>query len=64
MSGAILVDFINMEQKDERARLLDTLTEVFALDFASAQVHGFTRLGLIELTRRRRTATFAEKLAK
>ena len=53
-----------MEQKDERARLLATLTALFAPDLASAQVHGFTRLGLIELTRKRRTATFAEKLKK
>ena len=64
LSGAILIDFINMEQKNERARLLDTLAELFALDFASAQVHGFTRLGIIELTRHRRTASLAEKLAK
>ena len=53
-----------MDQKNERTRLLDTLTEVFALDFASTQVHGFTRLGIIELTRHRRTASLAEKLAK
>ena len=40
------------------------MTELFELDFANAQVHGFTRLGIIELTRRRRTASLAEKLAK
>jgi ribonuclease E/ribonuclease G len=64
MSGAILIDFINMGQRDERTRLLDTLAEVFADDLANAQVHGFTRLGIIELTRKRRTATLAEKLKK
>jgi len=64
LSGAILVDFINIEQKNDRTRLLDTLAEVFEHDFANAQVHGFTRLGIIELTRYRRTATLAEKLVK
>jgi len=64
LNGAIVVDFINMEQKVERAQLLETVTKAFELDFAHTQVHGFTRLGLIELTRRRRTASLAEKLAK
>ncbi len=64
LSGAILVDFINMEQREERARLLETLTQVFTNDMGNAQVHGFTRLGIIELTRKRRTASLAEKLAK
>jgi len=64
LSGAILIDFINMEQKTERARLLETLEKLFEPDLADAQVHGFTRLGIIELTRRRRAASLAEKLAK
>ena len=64
LSGAILIDFINMDQKEERFRLLDTLAEIFAPDLANAQVHGFTRLGIVELTRKRRTASFAEKLKK
>lgn len=61
LSGAILVDFINMDHKEERHRLLDTLNEVFTHDMAHAQIHGFTRLGIMELTRKRRTASFAEK---
>lgn len=64
LSGAILIDFINMDQKAERARLLEAMQEAFADDSANAQVHGFTRLGIIELTRKRRTATLAEKLRK
>ncbi len=64
LSGAILVDFINMDQREERARLLDTLNAVFTNDMANTQVHGFTRLGIIELTRKRRTAPLAEKRGK
>ena len=63
LSGAILVDFINMAQKSERFRLMETLENLYAGDSASAQVHGFTRLGIIEITRKRRTATRAEKMA-
>lgn len=64
LTGAILVDFINMDYKEERHRLLETLTEAFADDLGGAQVHGLTRLGILELTRKRRTASYAEKLSK
>lgn len=64
ISGAILVDFINMDQKAERVRLLEALELSFLNDIGSAQVHGFTRLGIIEITRKRRTASLLEKLRK
>jgi ribonuclease E/ribonuclease G len=64
LNGAILVDFINMEQKNERIRLLEAVQALFADDTANAQVHGFTRLGIMEITRKRRTASLAEKLKK
>jgi len=64
LSGAILVDFINMDQKAERVRLLEAMEALFADDAANAQVHGFTRLGIMEITRKRRSATLAEKLRK
>lgn len=62
LSGAILVDFIGMHQKSERIRLVDTMASLLQNDHAAAEVHGFTRLGIIEITRKRRTATLAEKL--
>lgn len=62
LSGAILIDFIGMEERTQRAKLLDMLEKAFDNDPAAAQIHGFTRLGIIEITRKRRTATYAEKL--
>ncbi len=64
LSGAILIDFINMDQKNERAHLMETLQDAFTGHGATTQVHGFTRLGIIEVTRKRRTGTLAEKLKK
>jgi ribonuclease G len=61
LSGAILIDFIGMHQKTERLRLVDTMERLVYGDHAAAEVHGFTRLGIIEITRKRRTATLAEK---
>lgn len=62
LSGAILVDFIGMHLKSERIKLVETMEKLLAWDTANAEVHGFTRLGIIELTRKRRTATYAEKI--
>lgn len=64
LSGAILIDFINMSQKLERSRLVDTVTRAFMEDVTNAQVHGFTRLGIIEVTRKRRSGMLSEKLRK
>ncbi|MFH1158676.1 MAG: ribonuclease E/G [Pseudomonadota bacterium] len=64
LSGALLIDFIGMDRKSERLRLLETLAKNFADDFAGAQVHGYTRLGIVEVTRKRRTATLSESLGK
>ncbi len=64
LSGVILVDFINMEKKDERHRLLEELQAAVGEDAANTQVHGFTRLGMVEITRRRRAGSLAENLAK
>lgn len=61
LSGAILVDFINMHVKAERLRLIDAVERSFQEDKAVTQVHGFTRLGIVEITRKRRSATYAEK---
>ncbi len=63
LSGAILIDFIDTGQKSDRADVLDILEKALASDRAQAQVHGFTRLGIVEITRKRRSATLAEKFS-
>ncbi len=62
ISGAILVDFIGMNLKTERFQLITAIEQELKNDAASAQVHGFTRLGIIEITRKRRSGWLAEKL--
>jgi ribonuclease E/ribonuclease G len=62
LSGAILIDFIGMDERSQRARILTTMEEAFANDASNAQVHGFTRLGIIEMTRKRRSGTYSEKM--
>lgn len=53
VGGAILVDFIDMQSDGDRARILREMEEMVREDPVRVQVHGFTRLGLLEMTRRR-----------
>lgn len=63
LSGAILIDFINMRLKTERYELIQFLKKCLDIDPANTVAHGFTRLGILEITRTRRTATLGEKTA-
>jgi ribonuclease E/ribonuclease G len=62
LSGVILIDFINMSERSARARLSDTLMAACGRDYGNTEIHGFTRLGIMEITRKRRTAFLSEKL--
>lgn len=53
LSGMILIDFIDMETEDERRRVQAAMEEALADDRVKNVVHGFTRLGLLEMTRKR-----------
>lgn len=60
IGGPILVDFLNMNTKDKKV-LLKTLDEETYGDACTVQIHGFTKLGLIEMTRKRRTASLDKR---
>lgn len=62
LGGAVLVDFITLRQAADRDRLLGRLALALAEDPAPTQVLGWTRLGLVELTRARRGPALAEAL--
>ena len=53
LSGIILIDMIDMETEENRQRVLSHLTECFRRDRVRTVIHGFTSLGLIEMTRKR-----------
>lgn len=58
--GAIVVDFLKGKSGDEK-RLIATLEDAFNEDPCTVQIHGFTKLGFMELTRRRRTPPLRER---
>lgn len=53
LGGIILIDFIDMDNETDRSLVLDRLAESFAPDRIKTVLHGWTRLGLMEMTRKR-----------
>lgn len=60
LGGIVIVDFLKMNKKEELA-LLKVLDDVTFTDPCTIQIHGITKLGLIEITRKRRTAPLGER---
>ncbi|WP_137165604.1 ribonuclease G [Salinimonas lutimaris] len=53
LGGMILIDFIDMMEQDHKRRVLHSLEMATSKDRAKINIHGFTSLGLIEMTRKR-----------
>ncbi|MFQ5973961.1 MAG: ribonuclease E/G [Alphaproteobacteria bacterium] len=53
IGGAIVLDALKLDRAVDRARLVDALRAAFAGDPAECHVLGVSRLGLVEMTRRR-----------
>jgi ribonuclease G len=53
IGGLIIIDFIDMESESNRKRVLDTLIEETRKDRTKNAVAGWTKLGLVELTRKK-----------
>jgi Ribonuclease G/E len=62
--GQILIDFISMDAPAQRQAVLDALTHALRRDPARPQALGWSRMGLVELTRRRRHPALAELLTE
>lgn len=64
LSGIILVDFINLEQPEHIKQLLEELRRLFKEDSVQTELVDITKLGLIEITRKKVYKTLAEQLCK
>ncbi|GDX60721.1 ribonuclease G [Nitrosomonadaceae bacterium] len=53
LGGIIVIDFIDMENKEHRSTVLVELRKALMRDRMRSTVHGFTKLGLVEMTRKR-----------
>lgn len=62
ISGIILVDFINSEEKEDEKKLLNLMGKKMAEDFNKADVVDVTRLGLVEITRQKKDGLLTAKM--
>lgn len=60
LSGIILIDFIDMKQAEHQEQVLAALNDALRQDRVKTKVHGFSHLGLVEVTRQRVRAPLTE----
>ncbi len=62
IGGIIIVDFIDMENEENKSELLKTLEKAFKNDKQKAAVVGITGLGLVEITRKKSRGSINSQL--
>ena len=63
LCGIIVIDFVSMPRRGDGERVLDALAAAVADDPVQSEVHGMSKLGLVEMTRARRGPLLADLLA-
>lgn len=53
LSGIILIDFVDMDSEEKRAQVSAALQSMIARERQKTVIHGFTSLGILEMTRKR-----------
>jgi ribonuclease G len=64
LGGIVVIDFIDMENRNRRDQVVEALRQAVALDPAIDWVGNMSRLGLVELLRKRTGPSLAEMWAK
>ncbi|HWP66751.1 MAG TPA: Rne/Rng family ribonuclease [Candidatus Limnocylindria bacterium] len=62
IGGIIVIDFIDMDDPADRARVLDALQEAARRDRARTNVHRISELGLVQMTRKRTRESLEQAL--
>lgn len=64
LGGIIIIDFIDMDEDTQREKVLEELEKAVGYDRARTNVHGFTQLGLVEMTRKRTRESLSHLLCE
>ncbi|MGE5396291.1 MAG: Rne/Rng family ribonuclease [Chitinophagales bacterium] len=64
IGGIILIDFIDMKDKNDGEEVIRVLQENLAGDKSRTRVMGLTRLGLVEMTRKKSRASMANMMCR
>lgn len=64
LGGIIIIDFIDMDEDEQRSAVLEELQKAVSRDRSRVGVNGFTPLGLVEVTRKRTRESLAHTLCE
>ena len=63
LAGAIVIDFVDMASREERAQVEQRLRRALSRDRRTLRVAGWTALGHLELSRQRDSDSWLERFA-
>ncbi len=63
LSGIILIDFIDMIKQENKEKLIDEFTQMVKADTNRVNIYGLTKLGMLELTRKKTDVSLLNKIA-
>ena len=61
LGGIIMIDFLKMKAAKDKKAVQKRLQAAFDTDSCTVQIHGWTKLGLLEVARHRRTAPLIDR---
>ncbi|MFN3870378.1 MAG: Rne/Rng family ribonuclease [Aquificaceae bacterium] len=64
IGGIILVDFIDMEKAENKELIIKSMKAAFEEDICNISIHGFTKLGILEMSRRRTSRSITKLLTE
>jgi ribonuclease G len=64
LGGIIIIDFIDMDDEAHRTAVLEELLKAVGRDRVRTNIHGFSELGLVEMTRKRTRESLAHILCE
>jgi len=64
LSGILLIDFIDMDTEAQREQVRTALEQALTDDRVKTVIHGFTKLGLLEMTRKRTRESLSQVISR
>ncbi|MDN4526240.1 Rne/Rng family ribonuclease [Fictibacillus fluitans] len=64
ISGMIVIDFITMDEQDDQGRVEEALKKALQADRLTTVIHGFTRMGVFEMTRKKERQSLHHSLTE
>ncbi len=64
LAGIILIDFVDMDTEEQRAQISAALQDALVRDRQKTVIHGFTSLGILEMTRKRAGLSLRDMLTE